>query len=38
MKKDIGDVKSSSYNGKLALWELKNQILQLKGILSEEEE
>ena len=34
----MADIKSSSYNSKLALWELKNQMLELKGILNDEEE
>lgn len=32
------EVRNHNHNSKLALWELKNQILELKGILNDEEE
>lgn len=37
LRQEVTEVKSSSYHSKLALWELKNQILELKGVLNEEE-
>lgn len=35
---EIVEVRNHNHNSKLALWELKNQILELKGILNDEEE
>jgi hypothetical protein len=34
----VAEVRNDNHNRKLALWELKNQILELKGILNDEEE
>lgn len=36
LKQEIANAKSDTYNHKLSLWELKNQILELKGILNDE--
>ena len=38
LRQEISEIKTSSYNSKLSLWELKNQILEMKGLLKDEQE
>lgn len=38
LSKEIGQIKMANHNTKLTLWQLKNQILELKGLLNDEEE
>jgi hypothetical protein len=35
LKREITQIKANTHDSKVALWELKNQILELKGILNE---
>ena len=35
---EVNDIRNLNHGKKLTLWELKNQILELKGVLNDEEE